>query len=189
MATDLDLCNMALISVGAAPISSFSDPQTEAIVASRLYAVTRDQLLSRHPWGFAQKQVALTPVTSTPEADYSYQFELPADFLAAISVGSSGSGQGLRYRIVGDTMQANATQVVLTYSHKAAEDLYPPFFAHALMLALAAAFCIPLTENTARAAQYNELAETALREAKRIDSQQDTPLRMQADNLLQVRWS
>jgi hypothetical protein len=45
----------------------------------------------------------------------------------------------------------------------------------ALVARLAAEFCIPLTENSSRAEVLFRLAESELRLARLIDSQQDTP--------------
>jgi hypothetical protein len=80
---DVALCSRALIKIGAAPITSFSDGTAESEIAGALFAPTRDALLSAYPWGFATGQVSLVLLDTPPMADYSHAFQLPADFLRA----------------------------------------------------------------------------------------------------------
>src|SRR3954453_17138704 len=55
------------------------------------------------------------------------------------------------------------------------QTIFPVFFVQALVARLAAEFCVPLTEGTARAAELMQLAEVDLRRARLADSQQATP--------------
>lgn len=107
----IEMCSSALVKLGAAGIDSFDDGSAEARVASRLYPLVRDALLSVHPWSFAT-------VGRVPESDF------------------------------------------------------PPYFTTALVARLAAEFCLPLTENSSRAERLSRLAETELKLAKLVDSQQ-----------------
>lgn len=185
--SDIALCSRALIRLGANPISSFSDGSAEAEIAGALYGPARDGLLSAHPWNFATSQVALNQLQEAPLADYSYAFQLPNDFLRALSAGSGIRGRGLTYRIFGGTLHTNATEVLLTYIYQVDEASFPPFFDMALIAHLTAEFCIPLTENTSRASLYFDLAEDQYKRAKQVDSQQDTPKSIDDFSLVDVR--
>ncbi len=112
---------------------------------------------------------------SPPLADYSYAFQLPNDFLRALSVGNGGRGRGLDFRIHQDRLHANAPDIILTYIFRPNEGELPPYFEQALITRLSAEFCIPLTENTSRSETLYKLATQEFINAKRIDSQQDTP--------------
>jgi hypothetical protein len=54
---------------------------------------------------------------------------------------------------------------------------------------LAAEFCLPLTENSSRAERLARLAEDELRLARLVDSQQDTPPRVEDFSLIRARFA
>jgi hypothetical protein len=97
--TDIGLCSRALTRIGAHPITSFSDGTAESEIAGILYGSARDALLSAYGWSFATGQVQLTQLSTPPVADYRYAYQLPNDFLRAMSAGGPGRGRGLNYRL------------------------------------------------------------------------------------------
>ncbi len=187
MLNDIGLCSRALIKIGAKPITSFMDGSAESEIANLLYGPARDAVLSSYAWSFATKQIALTKLEAPPVADYQYAYQLPNDFLRALSAGNGGRGRGLNFRICRDTLQTNAEEVILTYIYRAAEEECPPYFDTAVIARLSAEFCIPLTENTSRADVIIKLAEQEFAKARQIDAQQDTPNRLEDFSLIEVR--
>ncbi|MGE5545579.1 MAG: hypothetical protein ACM33T_01680 [Solirubrobacterales bacterium] len=181
------LCSRALLKVGAATIASFTEGTAESEVAANLYPTVRDALLSAHPWNFASGQATLPRLAAEPVADYAYAFQLPSDFLRALSAGVAGSGQGLAYRITEARLHCDCDEVVLTYVFRPDEAAFPPFFDQVLIARLAAEFCLPLTESTARAELLYRLAEDEFRRAKLIDAQQDVPAALTSFPLVEVR--
>ena len=67
------------------------------------------------------------------------------------------------------------------------EGDFPPYFNAALVARLAAEFCLPLTENSSRAERLSRLADAELKVAKLVDSQQDTPPRVEDFTLIRAR--
>lgn len=184
---DVALCSRALIRLGAAPITSFNDGSAESEIAGALYGPARDSLLSAYPWSFAMGQVALTPLFDQPVADYQKAFQLPNDFLRAISAGSGGRGRGIHYRIARGALHTNVETVTLTYVFRPEEEEFPPYFDSVLIARLAAEFCIPVTENTSRAEALFRLGENEFARARQIDAQQDSPNRLENFTLIDVR--
>lgn len=183
----IELCNRALVTLGAQPVTGFSDATVEAEIAKHLYPSLRDALLSSHPWRFATAQATLPRLPQTPTADYGFAFQLPPDFLRALSAGVTERGRGLNYRISGRRLEADADSLTLTYVFRPDETGFPPFFDVALIARLAAEFCLPLTESTTRAQLLHQLAEAEFRRAKAIDSQQAEPGRIEDFTLVEVR--
>jgi hypothetical protein len=181
------LCSRALVTLGARPIASLEETGTEAMVCRRLYPSIRDALLSAHPWTFATGQARLARLSAAPLADYRHAYQLPADFLRALSAGDGGRGRGLSYRLAESRLHCDADEVVLTYVFRPHESNFPPFFDDLLAARLAAEFCLPITESTSRAEALTRLANDAFRRARQIDSQQDTPPRFQDFPLVEVR--
>ena len=184
--TAIGLCSRALLKIGAAPIAAFDEGTAEAEVADALYAPTRDALLSARAWSFATAQAALPRLAAAPLADYAHAFQLPADFLRALSAGA-GRGRGLDYRISGKTLHAAADAVVLTYVFRPEPEDFPAFFDQALIARLAAEFCLPLTENSSRAEVLQRLAEQEFRRARLIDAQQDVQPGFEDFSLIEAR--
>lgn len=187
--TAVELCNTALLKIGAAPIDSFEDATAEADCARRLYPIVRDGLLSAHPWSFTRQTAQLTPEPGRPVADFAYAYALPADHLRSLSVGSAGTSRGAAYRVQGSQILSDMGSLVLAYQRRSDESEFPAFFAQLLVSRLAAEFCIPLTEGTSRAMELFRLAEAELRVARLLDSQQSTPQRVDDFTLLKARWA
>ncbi len=184
---DVALASRALIRIGAAPITSFDDGTAESEIAGALFAPVRDGLLSAYPWSFATAQVELTELVTTPIADYDHAFQLPNDFLRAISAGASSRGRGLNYRLHKGELHTNSEQVILTYVFRPEEESFPPYFDQALIARLAAEFTIPVTESTSRAETMFRLSEKEYQRSRQIDAQQDTPNKIDDFTLVKVR--
>ena len=183
----LALCSRALLKIGATTIASFDEGTAEAEVAANLYPSVRDALLSAYPWSFATAQTPLPRLAAAPAADFAHAFQLPPDFLRALSAGTGGQGRGAVYRITEHRLHSNTPEVVLTYVFRPNESVFPPFFDSALIARLAAEFCIPLTENTSRTELLFKLAEAEMRAARLTDAQQDTPSSFQDFSLISAR--
>jgi len=184
---DVALASRALIRIGAAPITSFSDGTAQSEIAGALFGPVRDGLLSAYAWSFATGQVALSELGTPPLADFNKAFQLPNDFLRALSAGSGTKGRGLRYRISRGALHTDSEDVVLTYIFRSEEEEFPPYFDQALIARLSAEFVIPITENTSRAETAFRLAENEFKRARQIDAQQDTPNKIENFSLVDVR--
>lgn len=185
--SSIALCSRALLKLGAGSIASFDEGTAEAEIAANLYGHIRDAMLSAHPWSFATGQMTLARLSAEPVADYAYAYQLPADFLRALSVGVGERGRGCDYRIAERRLHTNTSEAVLTYIFRPDEAEFPPFFDQVLIGRLSAEFCIPLTESTSRSEVLHKLAEAEFRRAKTIDAQQDTPGRIEDFTLVGVR--
>lgn len=103
MASEVDICNLALGHLGdTATVASLDPPEgsAQAEHCARFYPIARDSLLEMHPWGFATKRVQLAQLgTGWPEWDYSYA--QPSDALNIIAVlppdASDDYSMGLNY--------------------------------------------------------------------------------------------
>lgn len=187
--SSIELCSSALVKLGANGISSFEDRTAEARVASALYPLVRDALLCAHPWSFATAQARLARLSSAPVTDHRHAYQLPHGFLKALSAGDGRRGRGLTYQIINRELHTDAERVTLTYLFRPSEGDFPAYFTPALVTRLGAEFCIPLTENTSRAELLRQHAEQELKLAKLIDSQQDTPPRVEDFTLIAARQS
>lgn len=185
--SDIALCSRALLKLGADGITSFTDGTAEAEVSANLYPPIRDALLSSHPWSFASGQATLPKLVAEPVADFANAFQLPSDFLRALSAGTGPRGRGIDYRIAEQRLHTDVDSVNLSYIFRPSERAFPPFFDQAIIARLAAEFCLPLTESTSRAEVLFKLAEEEFRRAKTIDSQQETTGGFEDFSLVEAR--
>lgn len=88
MASEVDICNLALAHLGdVANIASIDPPDgsAQADHCARFYPVARNALLEMHDWGFASRRVALAQL-GNPTTTWAYCYAQPADLLNTISV-------------------------------------------------------------------------------------------------------
>lgn len=94
MASEIDICNLALANLGdAATVASINPPEgsAQAEHCARFYPIARDSLLEMHDWAFAMKRVALPLLATNPTLQWSYAYGAPSDMINVISVLDSQS--------------------------------------------------------------------------------------------------
>jgi len=88
MASEIDVCNLALSHLGdTATIASLDPPEgsAQAEHCARFYPIARDSMLEMHAWGFATRRARLALLASGwPEWNYAYA--QPADALNIIAI-------------------------------------------------------------------------------------------------------
>jgi len=181
MASETDIANAALTKIGASTITSFTDGSKNANRIAIQYPFVRDDLLRRHNWNFATKQLKLARSSTTPVSAYDYAYPLPADWLRTISVSDSDSGSaGLPFReeIVDNQrcILANSDQVYLRYIADASDpNVMPADFQWALIVALARSVAVSIANSNTMEDQLRSEADTALMRAKSSDGMGATP--------------
>ena len=88
MATEIDICNLALAHLGDdATIASIKPPEgsAQAENAARFYPIARNALLETHTWNFASKRIALATTTNTLE-QWEYAYVAPADMMTPLAI-------------------------------------------------------------------------------------------------------
>lgn len=88
MASEVDICNMALSHLGdSANLQAIAPPDgsAQADHCARWYPIARDGLIERHDWGFATKRIALAQLVN-PITEWLYCYTQPNDLVSAIAV-------------------------------------------------------------------------------------------------------
>lgn len=81
MASDVAICNLAMIRLGAETITSLTQNSANARRCSAVFALARDSELRKHVWSFARARARLAADTTAPTHGYTYRYTLPPDFL------------------------------------------------------------------------------------------------------------
>lgn len=83
--TDVEICNLALASIGeATQITSLSDGSTRANQCLLELQAAVDDLLSETDWQWCTKRVEIAASGTTPDFGFSYQYNLPNDFVRLV---------------------------------------------------------------------------------------------------------
>ena len=88
MASEIDLCNIALSHLGdVATVASIDPPEgsAQAEHCARFYPMARDTLLEAHPWSFAMRRIVLAELTN-PWPQWAHAYARPADCLKVLAV-------------------------------------------------------------------------------------------------------
>lgn len=82
--TQVGICNLALVRLGADRISSIDQSTRSAILLKAVWDIAVDSVLAAHPWHFAVKRAELTPTSETPAYEWDFTYDKPSDMLRAL---------------------------------------------------------------------------------------------------------
>ncbi len=87
MASEVQICNVALLKFGNITIKSLGDKTAQAQACKVLYPLMRDEMLSLHEWNFALARADISSaLKATPAFQYDYAYQLPVDCLRVIEL-------------------------------------------------------------------------------------------------------
>jgi hypothetical protein len=160
--TKLSICNDALLLLGAATLSSFSDGTDEAQIADRLYDDLLGTILMQYPYSWSIKKVKLAQLEAAPINEWKYKYALPGDILGnpkAVFTTSAVGGVPMReFEIYGTALFTNYESVWIDYQYEPDASFFPPYFVRLLRTALAAEFAEPITDQLTKGDYFHRLA-------------------------------
>lgn len=96
MASQVQICNLALKKLGENAIISIDDETEEAEALRLIYSLVLENELRIHNWNFSIKRTTLAALADAPAFGYTKQYALPSDYLRAIQVGEHFVSDNLR---------------------------------------------------------------------------------------------
>jgi hypothetical protein len=152
--TDTDICNLALLPLGASPLTDLDDDESDAATICRAsYPPLRDSILSGYSWRFGIRRRSLTRDATTPYADgrWKYSFQLPPDRLsggafAAFRSNEEGARPFNDWEIIGDRLVSNEPEIWIEYPKQITEGDFPPYFINFIATALRALIAYGITD-------------------------------------------
>lgn len=170
----VSICSNALLQLGDAPISDFSENNDRTRLASNLWEMKRDKVLRSHPWNCAIKRVTLSPDTETPAFDWSYQTALPADCLRVLSVGLDGQPDD--FAVEGRKLMTDTDTVYLRYIFRNTDvTTWDAVLIDAMSQVMKAAFAYAITKSTSKEGNDEQILRDVLKSARAVDGQEQTP--------------
>lgn len=172
MATELSICNSALIKLGANPITSIDQNSKEAILCKAQYHVVLTRVLQEHPWNFAIKRVSLQKLAQAPAFGFTSQFQLPPDYLRVLTP----YPDTVKFVVEGDKVLCDESTLAIRYLFNATDpSKYPAQFAEVFAFELALELSYALIQSNTQQAQLEARARNFKITARTYDAQEGTP--------------
>lgn len=175
MASKTSQANIACIKIGSELITNLNtdnDKKSRTILA--LYDHVRDSELAKHYWKFAKARVILAAETDVPAFGWSYQYQLPADFLRVFRIRNQGNEDTTvdQYDIEGQLLLCNIGDGLYLEYIKIVDDenKWHPLFREAHACKLAKESCEVITQSNTKITRIDADYKIALAEAKRINA-------------------
>lgn len=171
MSSIVQICNSALVTLGAETINSLTEGSTEANVCNAKWNFIRKSQLRLHPWNFAIGRTELAASVTTPTFRYTYQYPLPSDNLRLLRVYMDGD-----YKVEQNNILTDETSCKIKYIKDITDvTKWDSLFTEVVIgkLALELAYTLPATRTMIDA--MAQLYERALQNAKNVDGSEDYP--------------
>ncbi len=178
MASVVDICNSALNLLGASTISALTDDSKNARLCNQRYEPIRNRIFRSHAWNCLTKRVELAKDSAAPVVEYANQFTLPSDCLRVLKVhtGVTDSIESqIDYQVEGKKIKTNEGTIFLIYIALITDpNVYDVYLQESISHQLAADLAYAVTNNATLANNYMQRADERLREARFIDSTENT---------------
>lgn len=183
--TETDICNSALIKIGAQRITSLNDDSEPARLCKEQYPKVRDALLRSHPWNFCITREELAASTDTPVFGFDYQFLVPTNCLRVLEI----DVDDYDWQREGNYILTDSSTLKIKYIKKITDtSRYDSTFAEALATKLAADISYSLIQSVTLKDTLIKESDMAIRTARSFDAQEGTPQQVVANDWLTVRY-
>lgn len=172
MASQTDICNIALQKLGAGKIASLSEDSRIARACNIAYTHCLESELRAHPWRFAIQRASLAEDATAPDWGKDAAYELPSDFLRLLSPYPEDNLNSLDYEIEGRKIYSDlGSPLYIRYVGQVTDtSLMDPTFREVLACRMAIQMCEDLTQSNAKAATIQVQYEKAIKEARRANA-------------------
>jgi len=181
VASDVSIANQALSFLGADPIISLDDDQTEAKLVKANYAAIRLSLLEQHNWTFATAWADLNPLADPPVNQFSHAFPLPSTLLRVLFVGQDFEHPEGAWRKEGNNIVKDGDTCRIQYILDITDpNNFSSLFVQAFAQRLAADLAIPLTNSRSLMENHWQLYEAKMKQAVSRDQLQGKSRRIRS---------
>ena len=181
MTSEVAIANRALQLLGADSIISLSEDNNRARTLRIAYEPVRDAEQHRRRWRFCIKRAQLAALSAAPDFGYSYQYQLPNDYLRLIEGGDIASAVDLSdyrsqssaaYSVEGDRVLTNyGAPLSIRYLARITDtSKFNASFVEALSARLAYECCERITQSNEKRNLAERQYKDALKEARQANA-------------------
>jgi hypothetical protein len=195
MASEIEICNLALLRVGAPEIESLTDNNRQAGVVKKLYPLMRDAVLQGHDWGFARREESLAEIENVWQG-YSYAYQYPADCLELrylynnIAPIGANISFDIRQSVDGNSrvVLCNITPAIAIFTAKSTNSgNYTPMFVDALAARLASELARVLIIDGRLATNWYQIYAEILKGAESSSANENVEVQSDTNSFINAR--
>lgn len=169
MPSAIEICNIALVAIGASTIRDFTQANKNERVCETMYPHVRDLLLSGYDWSFARKFEYLRATVGAVETEHGVAYDIPVDCLRPMDIYPFGRGQ--QWEQVGNSIYTKVQNPMLRYTVRELNTgLYTTSFVNALAMQIAVAIAPAIRQNDKFEVRFEQRANTTLLLAQEEDA-------------------
>jgi len=188
--TSIKICSRASVLIGGNDIQSFVDGTAESQVADAVYEDIARTALTNTRWRFASDQAVLNRLEEAPTGRFDAAYQLPSNSIMVHAI--TVNDVVIKYNTYGSKIFCNASssdEVIADFNFRADENTWPPYFTLAVQYMLAGAFAVSLARDAQLGQLMDEKALIYMAQARRLDSQQQTTVKLNTSRLIAQRRS
>ena len=184
--SSVEICNSALVKVGADRITALTDDTKAAILCNERYDKLRKVELRSHPWNFAIDRVSLAEDPVAPAYEFDKKFLIPSNVLRILDIQDSDLD---RFKIEGKFVLTNRSTVEIKYIKDQTDvSFFDDTFTEMLALRLASDIAYSLTNSNSLTKLLIEAYLQAARDARSFDAQEGSADKFLAEEFLNERF-
>lgn len=194
MTTNLELCNLALSSLGQREITDLADQDAVSKVCNINYQRSIDWVLREREWKCAVKRVALdTPEVTAPDYGWSASYQVPADHLRTIEVRTTSlkdyQENFTRWSQEGGLILCDVDSgIKVKYLAEIDIANIPGHVIDVIVFNLASRICIPITASKKLKEELIGEYKMALKDAASLDGMQGRNQTIKSSSLVRTRF-
>lgn len=183
-ASDVAVCNNALLLVGNTSITALTDDTKAAKLCLQFYQQSLDAVLRAYTWNCATVRSAALTATTAPTFGFSYAFTLPTDCLRVLMIEDD---QTIPFKVESGVLLTDESTCKISYIKRITPDDADSLLLEAISARLAATIAFPLTNSTSASEAMWKLYEKKLDEAQSVDAFEGTAPQMSNDDWINSR--
>ncbi len=202
MSARIDAVNLALIWLGATPITSLEDETTDALIMKINYDLARDATLEAHEWSFAMKRWEGAKDAEAPVFGAANKFVVPSDIIRVTAVYRTGDGLGASltdqhsidrqpqadWKLESGYIITNEDSIYCKGIRSIEDEgIFSPLFIHAFAAHLATLCAYAITESDGKFNAMSALYTLKIQEARSRDAVQGSNKRIRNRSMQNVR--
>lgn len=187
--TKEEICQHALVLIGAQPISSFDDGSTEATACENMYENTVQDALSTYRWRFAIGMEQMSRLVDAPLTKWDAAYQIPTTCLWPLTCYINSSVIDFdRYEDMIFCDATSSDEVILEYVARVDEQFWPPYFTQYIIHLMAAQLALSIAMNESMAQSLNSMAAQKGSIARNRDAMGRTAPNIKTTRLINSRF-
>ena len=183
--TDVNICNISLLSVNSELITSLDDDNDSAKACKILFPFTRDTVLRAHPWNFALKRVEIAEETTAPLYEFEHSYVRLPDDLRVLQV----NDRKIKFKVEGRKIITDeVSPIKIKYIGQITDpNQFDELYTESLSLLLGSKLAVTLNQNDTLSKSLQDQYLVSLSKARSVSGQEGTQDGFEDRTLLDAR--